>query len=112
MAAPIAKPQMGRGGAKRLMSGVLLGTLVVCGLVIEFKHGIEAITAPFADCVQFLDYFHTALQMNDATLFGMIGLVAMPVVTSITMIVAAVKMIGSAIARIAWRYRATPEISN
>jgi hypothetical protein len=112
MAAPIVRLPTARGPAGHSLGGTSLGILGVCGLVVEYKHGIEAITEPFAGCVRFTDCYHTVLNLNDATLVGIVAWMGMLFVATIAIVVATTKMVRAAFRQIAWRNRAARKKPN
>jgi|HubBroStandDraft_4_1064222.scaffolds.fasta_scaffold131094_3 hypothetical protein len=93
---PEDRPNGGRGQAS-----TSLGILGACGLLVEFKHGIPAICAPFANCTDLSDFFLTVVQMEDGVFVGIIAWLAMLVASSVALGAAIKPMIGIVIAQVA-----------
>ncbi len=74
-----------------------MGILGICGMLLEFKHGIPAIYAPFAKCTCFWDIIWTLGQMEDGVFIGVVMWTVMLAASGIAIGAAIMPVIGLAI---------------
>jgi len=64
----------------------IFGILGLFGMLVELKHGIPEICAPFANCTGLADFALAIKQMDDIVFVGILAWVAMLVLSMISIV--------------------------